>query len=194
MSIFELYLKLGYHHIVEFAAFDHILFLVALSAVYTLKDWKHVLILITAFTIGHSITLALATLRVIIIGAKLVEFLIAVTILLSALANIFYKGNQFSKKLHLYKYLMALFFGLVHGLGFSDYLLSLLGKEQSIVEPLLAFNLGVEGGQLVIDVVILSLTTLLVEKLKAPKREVNLTLSGMALGVSLILIVERFPF
>ncbi len=189
-----MYLYLGYHHIVEFAAYDHILFLVALSAVYTLRDWKHALILITAFTIGHSLTLALATMRIILIDAKLVEFLIALTILLSALANIFYKGKEISKRLHIYKYLMALFFGLIHGLGFSDYLLSLLGKEQSIVEPLFAFNLGVEGGQFVIDIIILSLTTLLVRYLKSPKREVNLVLSGMAIGVSLILIVERFPF
>jgi len=189
-----MYLKLGYHHIVEFAAYDHILFLVALSAIYTLKEWKHALLLITAFTVGHSLTLALATLRIIIIDAKLVEFLIALTILLSATANIFYKGNSFSKKMHIYKYSMALFFGLIHGLGFSDYLLSLLGKEQSIVQPLLAFNLGVESGQIVVDSIILGFTTVLIFKLKAPRREVNLVLSGMAIGVSLLLIYERFPF
>jgi hypothetical protein len=194
MSIFELYLTLGFEHIADFAGYDHILFLISLSAVYLLSDWKHVLILITAFTLGHSITLALATLKIIPIKPDLIEFLIPLTIILSAVANFYYKGNTFSVKLHRLKYAMALFFGLIHGMGFSNYLQSLLGREASIVKPLFAFNIGLELGQIAIVLTVLIISTLLHKFIKSPKRELNLVLSGASLGVALILSLERWPF
>ncbi len=194
MSIFQLYLTLGFQHIADFNGYDHILFLVALSAVYFLNDWKHVLILITAFTIGHSITLALATLKIIPLDVDIIEFLIPVTIILSAIANFFYKGTNFSATLHRFKYGMALFFGLIHGMGFSNYLQSLLGREQSIIKPLFAFNIGLELGQIVIVLSILTISTLFYKFLNSPKREINLVLSGASLGVALILTFERWPF
>ena len=140
MSIFNLYLHLGFDHIANLNGYDHILFIVTLCGVYILSQWKNVIILVTAFTIGHSITLALATLRIITIPSNIIEFLIPVTIFVTSVANIVYKRTEYSRSLHSFKYATAMFFGLIHGLGFSNYLRSLLGKEDSIVTPLKECN------------------------------------------------------
>ena len=192
MKLFNLYLQLGFEHIADFAGYDHILFIVTLSGIYLFKQWRQVLFLVTAFTIGHSITLALATLNLISISTKLIEFLIPVTILVTAFANIFEKNSIYEKKAYYFRYIMALFFGLIHGLGFSNYLRSLLGLEAGIVKPLLAFNIGLELGQIAIVFVILSLAFLFVNKLKVLQREWNLVISGAGLGVALIMSFERF--
>lgn len=191
MDIFQLYLGLGFEHIADPRGYDHILFVATLCGIYLFPQWKKVLILITAFTIGHSITLALATLKFVHISSDLIEFLIPVTIFITALANILQKQTRFSKRLHLFKYLTAMLFGLIHGLGFSNFLRSLLGMEQSIVKPLLAFNIGLEIGQLAIVAAIMLLAFVFVKILKAPHREWNLVLSGAGLGISLIMSIER---
>ncbi len=191
MSLFLIYLQLGFQHIIDIAAYDHILFIVTLCAVYQFKEWKRVLILVTAFTIGHTTTLALASLNIISINADLVEFLIPLTIFITAMANIATKQIEFSGKLHRFKYLTAMIFGLIHGLGFSNYLKSMLGNEESIVKPLFAFNLGLEFGQILVVSSILILATLTVGYFKSPKREWTLVLSGAGLGISLILMIER---
>ena len=194
MSTFQLYLSLGIEHIADFRGFDHILFLLALCATYDLKHWKKVLILVTAFTAGHSLTLILATLDLIHFSSAIVEFLIPITILLTCIGNFLQKSDKFSSRAHLFKYLIALFFGLIHGLGFSFYLRSLLGQEDSIVGPLFAFNVGLELGQIIIVLIVLLITWLLVNLLKVKHREWNLILSGAGTGISLILILERWPF
>lgn len=193
MSIFELYLKLGIDHIMDLKGYDHILFIITLCSVYKLSEWKRVLILITAFTIGHSVTLALATLNIISLSTSLVEFLIPLTIFLTALFNAINKSLSVSKLLHTMKYIAALFFGLIHGLGFSNYLRSLLGQESSIWKPLLSFNIGIEIGQIIVVAVILLLTWLVVKVIGAPRREWNLILAGAGMGVALILMIERIP-
>ena len=194
MSLFEMYIKLGFEHIADINSYDHILFIVTLCAVYSLKQWKNVLILVTAFTIGHTTTLALATLNIIKFPTELVEFFIPVTIFITAIGNFIQKSLTVSSKLHLFKYSTALFFGLIHGLGFSNYLHSLLGNESSIIMPLFTFNLGVELGQLFIVSCIIASTYLIVDYFKVIRREWNLILSGAGFGVSLLLMVERFPF
>ncbi|MEN8120236.1 MAG: HupE/UreJ family protein [Bacteroidota bacterium] len=191
MSLFNIYLQLGFDHIIDYQAFDHILFIITLTAVYLLVDWKKVLILVTAFTIGHTATLALSTLNVLSIDSELVEFLIPLTIFISAIGNIFEKRTDFSSKLHNFKYLTALIFGLIHGLGFSNYLKSLLGMEQSLVKPLFAFNLGLEIGQVIIVLIILIASSIAVGILNIKKREWTLVLSGAGLGVSIVLMLER---
>ena len=143
MSTFQLYFQLGVTHITDIQGYDHILFLLTLCAVYTIKQWKNVLVLITAFTLGHCTTLVLATINILNIPSAVIEFLIPVTILLTAIANIVQKGDYVTPKLHAIKYMTALFFGLIHGLGFSNYLTSLLGLESNIVKPLFAFNIGI---------------------------------------------------
>jgi len=194
MSIFQLYLKLGLDHIADIQGYDHILFIIALTVVYPLREWKKLLILVTAFTIGHSLTLLLATLNIIRINTDLIEFLIPVTIFITALGNIVQKSEKIYSGRHKFKYATALFFGLIHGLGFSNYLRSLLSAEEGIVLPLLSFNVGIELGQIIIVLIIAGLTLLFVDLLGAKRREWNLVLSGAAAGISLILAIERIPF
>jgi len=194
MSIFELYFKLGLQHIADLKGYDHILFILTLTAVYRLSQWKKVLILITAFTIGHSLTLALATLDLVRINGDLIEFLIPLTIFLTALTNVFSGKRKMTALQYHLRYAAALFFGLIHGLGFSNYLRSLLGSEKSMVLPLFSFNLGIEAGQILIVAAILILTLLVVDLLKYNRQNWHLLLSGAGLGISLILMIERFPF
>lgn len=189
-----MYIKLGFEHIADTNSYDHILFIITLCAVYSLKQWKNVLILVTAFTVGHTTTLALATLNIIKFPSEIIEFLIPVTIFITAIGNFFQKTLTVSNKLHLFKYSTALFFGLIHGLGFSNYLHSLIGNEGSIIMPLFYFNLGVELGQLFIVSCIIACTYLIVDYLKVIRREWNLILSGAGFGVSIVLILDRFPF
>ena len=166
MSPFELYLRLGFEHISDLGAYDHILFVIALAAVYAINQWKHMLVLVTAFTIGHSITLALATLGWFSLDSDLVEFLIPITILITALLNIVerFSVNQFQaqKRDWKLKYALALGFGLIHGMGFSTYLRAILGGEESILLPLFSFNIGLELGQLVILVITLLVSTVVI--------------------------------
>ena len=188
--MFKLYLELGLEHIADLQGYDHILFVAMLCAVYTFKEWKQVLILVTAFTIGHSLTLALATLNIIRVSNAWVEFLIPVTIFITALGDIISgrPGNASAR----IKYTLALFFGLIHGLGFSNYLRSLLGKQSSIVVPLLAFNIGVELGQILIVLCILTLTALMLF-FKVKQRNWILVLAGAGAGIALTLMLERWP-
>jgi hypothetical protein len=194
MSLFNLYLHLGFWHIADLAGYDHILFISTLCGIYLIKEWKHVLILVTAFTIGHTITLALATLRIVVLPVNLIEFLIPVTIFITSISNIIEKQTDYSKRLHTVKYLTALSFGLIHGLGFSNYLRALLGTERSIVMPLFAFNVGLELGQIMIVFCVLILAYFFIKFLRMPHREWNLVISGAGAGISLILMIERLPF
>lgn len=185
---FGLYFSLGWQHILDFSGYDHILFIVVLCGGYLIKEWKSVLALITAFTVGHSITLALSVLQKIKISTGIIEFLIPVTILITAAANIIIKGNARNKKLN---YSLALLFGLIHGIGFSNYLRSLLGKSSSITGELLAFNLGLEFGQLIIVSFILTVSFIAIEFFKVLSREWTLFLSSSAFGIALIMATER---
>ena len=189
--MFKLYLELGLEHIADLQGYDHILFVAMLCAVYTFKEWKQVLILVTAFTIGHSLTLALATLDIIRVSTVWIEFLIPVTIFITAVDNIFTnKPGKASAKI---KYAFALFFGLIHGLGFSNYLRSLLGTHDSMIIPLLAFNIGVELGQILIVLCILTLTALMLHVFKAKQRDWILVMAGAGAGIALTLMLERWP-
>ena len=189
--MFSFFLKLGIKHILDIQGIDHIIFIAALTAIYSIKEWKKVIILATAFTIGHSTTLALATLNIISVPTRLIEIFIAITIFLTGLANIFKKNEKFNPKLHYIKYIIAMFFGLIHGLGFSNYLKYMLGLQKNIVKPLFAFNLGLEIGQVIIISLLLFTNYLLINKMRVKQREWNLLLSGAAMGIALLLIIER---
>ncbi|WP_080237412.1 HupE/UreJ family protein [Spirosoma rigui] len=199
MSDFFIYLGLGFDHITDPRGYDHILFVVALCAIYTLRQWRQVLILVTAFTIGHSITLALATLRLIDYSTDFIELLIPITILITAITNFFYKEprtrlmpvSAAKEPTRPWRYGLALVFGLIHGMGFSNYLRSLLGREASIVEPLLAFNIGLELGQLVIVSLILGLAFVVVDLLRNSRLRWTLIVSGIVAGMALSLIISR---
>jgi hypothetical protein len=192
MTTFSLYFQLGLTHILDVRGYDHILFVVALCAMYGVRDWRKILLLVTAFTVGHSVTLALATLRLVRLDPDLVEFLIPVTIFITAVSNIARKRGAALPQVAPLNYALALIFGLIHGLGFSNYLRSLLGKEQSIVGPLLSFNLGLELGQLVIVLVFLLSSSVVVGLLGASRRDWKLVISSAIAGIALMLVVERF--
>lgn len=192
MSEFQLYFILGKDHILDYAnGYDHILFVVALCAMYLVRDWKKILILVTAFTIGHSITLALSTLNIVSVNPELIEFLIPLTIFITAFSNIFrQEENQSTLSLQL-NYGYALFFGLIHGLGFSNYLKTLLGKDESIVTQLLAFNLGLEFGQIIIVAIFLTIAFILVDLFGRSRRDWKIILSSAIAGIALVLMKDK---
>jgi len=191
MNQFQLYFKLGLQHILDLNGFDHILFVIALCVIYLMRDWRKILILVTAFTIGHSLTLALATLKVVRVDTDLVEFLIPVTIALTCLSNIFKPKPSGGTGYLQLNYAFALFFGLIHGLGFSNYLRALLGRESSLFQPLLAFNIGLEVGQLVIVSIFLIVSTLMVGILGMKRKEWILIVSSIVLGMSVMMMLEN---
>ena len=189
MQDFSLYFELGLEHILDWLGYDHILFVTVLCGIYLLRDWRQVLILVTAFTVGHSVTLALSLFDKIKVSAPVVEFLIPVTIIITALSNIFSKKQN--PKSFKFSYFLAFGFGLIHGLGFSNYLKSLLGKSSNIVGPLFAFNVGLEFGQIVIVITVLTISYVVVQLLNAPQRDWNLFLSSAIFGVAFMMALER---
>lgn len=192
MSNFQTYLLLGFQHILNWQALDHLLFILAITCIFTWSDIKHLLWLVTAFTLGHSITLALATIGWITVNVSWIEFLIPCTIMLSALINLTFKDSkrQNSSKL---PYYTVLFFGLIHGLGFSNYLQSLLGKEASIFTPLLAFNMGLELGQLIVVSAVLLVTTAVMAFSRIKRIHYVYVISGIIIGVVIPMLLERIP-
>jgi hypothetical protein len=189
MSDFGFYFSLGWEHIMSVDALDHILFVFVLAAIYMLNDWKQVLVLVTAFTIGHSITLALSTLSMIQVKTELVEFLIPCTIVFTAVANLFQRG--FMLKAIRINYFLALFFGLVHGLGFANTLRFMLARDQNLGWALFGFNVGLEAGQIVIVILILLLAHLLVKFLKVPRYDWVLFVSAGVFTLALKMAIER---
>ncbi len=192
MNNFGLYFTLGREHIADWQGIDHILFIMALCLRYQFTDWRKILVLITAFTIGHSVTLALSVLNLLHFSTKWIEFLIPVTIVITAISNVFVKKFVFKSKFPLI-YFFASFFGLIHGLGFSNYLKSLLGKDEGIFTQLLAFNLGLEVGQLIIVAAVLLLSFVLTGLIKVSRREYILYASGGVFALALQMAIQRWP-
>lgn len=193
MNDFGLFFEMGFDHIADIKGIDHILFVAALCIRYQFADWRKLLWLVTAFTIGHSLTLALSVFNQIQYSSDWIEFLIPVTILITAISNVFVKKFVYKTKFPLI-YFFALFFGLVHGLGFSNYLKSLLAKDGNIVSELLAFNLGLEAGQLLIVIAILFISLIFVNLFKVSRREFILFISGGIFALALQMALERIPF
>ena len=196
-SLFQTYLELGFKHISDINAYDHILFIVALCAIYKISEWKKVAILVTAFTIGHSITLALAALDIITFPKKTIELLIPITIILTCLYNIFGTKNQskdsiFNKNINI-NYGFAMFFGLIHGMGFSNFLKAMLmpGEENQLVKQLFAFNIGIELGQLMIVAIILIVSFVAFNLLKIKQNNWNIGLSTIVGLMSVKLLVDQ---
>jgi hypothetical protein len=191
MSQFRIYFDLGRDHILDIAnGYDHILFVIALCVLYQLRDWKQVLVLVTAFTIGHSVTLALSTFNIINVKVELIEFLIPVTIFITAISNLFKHEDDIHGRSMQLNYFYAAFFGLVHGMGFSNYLKSILGKS-NIVSQLFAFNIGLELGQIIIVVVLLVSGFILTDLLGVSRRDWKMVISSAVAGIALILIKDK---
>jgi len=195
--MFNTYLHLGFDHISDINAYDHIVFIIALCAIYRIEEWRKVLILVTAFTLGHSLTLGLAAFDLIRFPARIIELLIPVTIILTSLYNVY--DTKENEEVHSPRskvrlnYIFALLFGLIHGMGFSNFLRSALmpGEESNLWQQLLAFNIGIELGQLVIVAIILGMSAFVLKVMKVRQYSWNLFISGAAAGIALMLLVEQ---
>jgi HupE / UreJ protein len=191
MDDFKLYFGIGWEHIMSWKALDHLLFIAALVAIYIINDWKQVLILVTAFTIGHSLTLALSVYKIIKIQDKWVEFLIPCTIIITALSNLFQKS--FTPKSIRINYFLALFFGLIHGLGFANSIRFMLADDQNLGVGLFGFNVGLELVQIAVVIVLLLFAYAIINLLKIARRDWVIFLSGAVFGLALKMALERIP-
>lgn len=192
MSDFSFYFKLGWKHIISSDALDHQLFILALAAIYVIRDWKQVLVLVTAFTIGHSLTLYLSVKELVVISSTWVEFLIPCTIVLTAITNLFQK--KFTPKTIRINYFLALFFGLIHGLGFANTIRVALASDQSLGWGLFGFNVGLEAGQIIVVLIILAISAFVLNVLKASRREWMIFASACAFSIGITTAIERWPF
>ncbi len=196
MSELSLYLRVGFHHIVDLRAWDHILFVAALTAAYGPRAWRRVAWLITAFTLGHSATLALATFDVVRVPGRIVEPLIAFTVVVTAGYAIRdqlrpARSAEAARADWWRRYGIAGSFGLIHGLGFASGLRTLLGAESSVTVPLLGFNLGLEGGQLLIVSAIFGLGVVANRWFGVSRRAWVFVLAGAAGGLGVTLLIDR---
>lgn len=190
MNEFIQYFKMGLFHVLDIKAYDHILFLIVLAVVYQFKQWKTVLWLVTLFTIGHSITLALSAFGVINVGEKLIEFLIPLTIFITGLMNVLTarKASVGKENQNLF---FALFFGLVHGLGFSNYFKMMVSRGEDKLVPLLEFALGVEAAQVIIVALILIVGGLVQSVFGVNRRDWILVASSIVIGFAFQMMVDR---
>jgi hypothetical protein len=191
MTDFGFYFGLGWEHIISWDALDHQLFILALSAIYLLKDWRQVLVLVTAFTIGHSLTLALTVFNIIHFPSNWIEFLIPCTIFLTAISNLFQK--DFTPKSIRINYFLALFFGLIHGMGFANKLRYIIAEDQSIGWSLFGFNVGLEAGQIAVVIGILLISFLFVQLIKVDRIKWVIFTSAAAFSIALQMALQRIP-
>lgn len=192
MNDFLFYLNLGWEHIISLDALDHQLFVLVLVAVFAVKDWKNIFWIITAFTIGHSITLALSVFDIVRAPAKWVEFLIPLTIVITALDNILMRNRQ--NNLTKMNFYLALFFGLIHGMGFANTARMMIANEQHIFLPLLGFNIGLELGQIAVVAAILIIQFILINLFKVNRKDWIMFISSGVFALSLKMTLERIPF
>lgn len=191
-DIFYSYLNLGFQHIVDINGYDHLLFIITLCAIYEITEWRKVVVVITAFTLGHSVTLVLASLKIIFPNRYLIELLIPVTILISGVFNLFSLNGKLKRSKLMAKYLMALFFGLIHGMSFSSFFTDLMGDSSRIILPLFSFNVGIEVGQLMVIFIYYLIVYLFYRFAKVSYKTIAVFFSVLGILVSTILIFYRF--
>ncbi|MCU0381866.1 MAG: HupE/UreJ family protein [Chitinophagaceae bacterium] len=192
MGDFAFYFRMGWDHIISPDAIDHLLFIAALTLVFTIGEWKRVLVLVTAFTVGHAITLVLSVKDIIRFPDMWVEFLIPCTIVITAAVNLF--KRDFSPRSLRVNYFLALFFGLIHGMGYANAIRFSLSKEQSLGWSLFSFNLGLEIGQIFV-VLLLLLLTWLFTRIPFVNRRMWVTgLSALILVLALQIAIDRISF
>ena len=190
MDDFILYFKMGLNHVLDFSAYDHILFLVVLAVVFSFNQWKKVLWLVTLFTIGHSLTLALSAYGILKIRTDLIEFLIPLTIFITGALNVFTAKKSSTEK-HTINLIFALVFGLIHGLGFSNYFKMMVGREEDKLFPLLEFALGIEAAQIIIVIGILFIGAILQNFFRITKRDWVLVSSSIVIGFAIQMMLDR---
>jgi HupE / UreJ protein len=191
MSEFMLYFKIGLNHVLDIEGYDHVLFLIALTVPYAFKDWKRVLLLVTLFTVGHTLALILSVYEIIIIKAALVEFLIPITILVTAGFHLFTAGKSSKKESITFVAFVTLFFGVIHGLGFSNYFKTILpGSATDKLFPLLEFAVGIEAAQIIVVIIVLLLSYIVQTFFRFSKRDFTLVMSSFVIGVVLPMIIK----
>lgn len=181
---------MGLFHVLDIKAYDHILFLIVLSVIFGFGNWKKVLWLVTLFTIGHSLSLTLAAFEIIKIKIEIIEFLIPVTIFITGVSNIF-NSKKISNTKDSINLIFALFFGLIHGLGFSNYFRAMIGREEDKLLPLAEFALGIEVAQVIIVMIILILGFLFQNFFRVSKRDWVLVTSSIVIGFSIQMMIDR---
>lgn len=190
MSEFWIYLQIGLRHVLDIKAYDHVLFLIALTVPYAFKDWKRVLVLVSLFTVGHTVALLLSVFDFVVIKVSLVEFLIPITILVTAIFHLFTAGKSSKKESISIIGFITLFFGIIHGLGFSNYFNTLLpGKGSDKLLPLLEFALGIEMAQITVVLVVLILAYIVQTIFRFSKRDWTLVMASFVIGVVLPMIL-----
>ncbi len=191
MSEFMIYFKIGLSHVLDIDGYDHVLFLIALTVPYAFKDWKRVLLLVTLFTAGHTVALILSVYEVIIIKATLVELLIPLTILVTAAFHLFTAGKSGKKESITFVSFVTLFFGVIHGLGFSNYFKTILpGNASDKLLPLLEFAFGIEAAQIIVVIIVLLLSYIVQTFFRFSKRDWTLVMSAFVIGVVLPMIIK----
>jgi hypothetical protein len=191
MSEFWIYFEIGMRHVLDIRAYDHVLFLIALTVPYAFKDWKRVLILISIFTIGHTLALLLSVYGVVTVKAHLIEFLIPITILITAIFHLFTAGKSSKNESISIIGFVTLFFGIIHGIGFANYFKTLLsGSASDKLIPLLEFSIGIEAAQIIVVFVVLLLSYVVQTFFRFSKRDWTLVMSSFVIGVVLPMIVE----
>lgn len=191
MSEFWIYFNTGLRHVLDINAYDHVLFLIALTIPYAFKDWQRVLLLVTLFTVGHTMALLLSVYGLIQIKVNLVEFLIPITILITAVFHLFTAGKNSKKESISFIALVTLFFGIIHGLGFSNYFNTILpGNATAKLLPLLEFALGIEAAQIIVVLIVLILSYIVQTVFRFSKRDWTLVMSAFVIGVVLPMIIE----
>lgn len=192
MSTFWIYFEIGLHHVLNLKGYDHVLFLIALTAPYTFKDWKRVVLLVSIFTVGHTLALLLSVFEVMMIQARLVEFLIPVTIFATAVYNLFKAGKTAKNDSVNIIGSITLFFGVIHGLGFSNYFKSILsGSASDKIAPLLEFAIGIEIAQLIVVLAVLLISFILLHFARFSKRDFALVSSAFVIGVVVPMLLEN---
>jgi hypothetical protein len=192
MDSFLFFLKAGFFHVMDWKAYDHILFLIALVVVYDFKNWKSILWLVSLFTIGHTLSLILSAYKVVSVSSLWIEFLIPVTILVTALVNIFYAGNTAKQAKTNTNLFFALFFGLIHGLGFASGFRGIIGTKSNKFLSLLEFALGIELAQIAIVIIILILGFIFQKIFRFSKRDWVLIISSIVIGMVIPMIVNAY--
>ena len=192
MSEFWLYFRLGLEHVLDWNAYDHILFLVALVASYTFLGWKKVFWLVSTFTLGHTASLFLSVYNIVIVNTKWVEFLIPITILITAIYDIVTSKKKENTKNISLLYFTTAFFGIIHGLGFSTYFKMIAGSGENKLLPLLEFALGIETAQVVVVLSVLILAFLFQNVLQVTRRDWILVLSSIVIGIILPILRDNY--
>ncbi|WP_103069787.1 HupE/UreJ family protein [Aquimarina sediminis] len=191
MSEFWLYVKLGFGHVLDWHAYDHILFLIVLTVGYTFDNWKRILLLVTLFTLGHTMSLFLAVYGVVSVNSKLVEFLIPLTILIAGLFNVFTAKNTSRNTKVGILYGVTIFFGLIHGLGFSGYFKAISSNVSSKILPLIEFALGVEAAQIVIVLFVLVASFIFQTFFRFSKQDWILVISSVVIGMVIPMLIAN---